>query len=66
MISFTFIFRVFFIGAQDGNFPMVLSMINYKFLTPAPAIVSTVSRIILLNTFTSNCIQFLCVHVLTN
>ena len=45
MIDFFFAcnFRVFFIGAQDGNFPAVLSMINYRFMTPAPAIIATVS-----------------------
>ena len=34
--------RVFFTGAQDGNFPALLAMINYKRLTPAPAIIATV------------------------
>ena len=36
-------FRVLHIAAEDGLFPQIMSMINYKFLTPMPSIIGKVS-----------------------
>lgn len=36
-------YRLFFVGAKNSHLPKIISMINYKYLTPAPSLLTIVS-----------------------
>ncbi|KAK3100395.1 hypothetical protein FSP39_019234 [Pinctada imbricata] len=43
--------RLFFVGAKNNHLPKIISMINYRFLTPAPSLLTILILTLVMQTF---------------